>query len=82
VPGRPFSRSHRPESDIRKSLEEHKDDGESEELALAEGEEWQISGATACPEEKTRRQREKYFSRVDFLSIEQLLKKVETDGRV
>ncbi|KAI9698125.1 MAG: hypothetical protein M1836_004127 [Candelina mexicana] len=76
--GRPFSRRQRTKSDIQKSLQEHKDKGdESEELALAEGEEWQISGATACPEEKTRQQREKYFTKVRFLSIEELLKKAE-----
>jgi len=81
---RPFSSiKYRPESEIRKSLEEHKDDApDSLPLALAEGEEWQISGATSCPEEKTRRQREKYFSGVRLLSIKEALEKAKKTGHI
>ncbi|KAH8693801.1 hypothetical protein BGW36DRAFT_383759 [Talaromyces proteolyticus] len=80
--GRQYSRTYRPESEIRESLEKYKNDSESWELAIAEGEEWQISGATCCPEEKTLRQRHKYFSSLHFLSIQELLKKAEATGHV
>lgn len=66
-----------------KSLEEHKNDApDSMDLALAEGEEWQISGATSCPEKKTLRQRSKYFSGVHFHSIKEALSKAQAGGYI
>lgn len=82
IAGRPFARSQRPASDIARSLEESANSGDSDASASAEAEEWQISGAAACPEEKTRRQHEKYFRNLRFLSIEQLLQEAETTGHV
>jgi hypothetical protein len=83
-PDRPFTKTtHRPESAIRQSLVDHRDDPEgSEARELAEGEECQISGALACPREKTLRQRGKYFSRINFLTLEDILQKAETEGKV
>ena len=39
--------------------------------------EFSIDGATACPEEKTLKQREKYFSGMKFSSIKQVLERAE-----
>jgi len=40
--------------------------------------EWMTAGAAACPKEKTLRQREKYFGRMKFASISELLQLAES----
>lgn len=52
------------------------------ELTIAQIEEWGVSGATACPEEKTARQHEKFFKGMEFMAVEEMLRKAETEGRV
>lgn len=39
--------------------------------------EWIVTGATACPKDKTLRQREKYFSGIKFSTLEELLQRAE-----
>jgi hypothetical protein len=51
-------------------------------LAIAEAEEWTISGATSCPKEKTHRQKHKYFPHVDFSTLEEMLRKASIEGHV
>lgn len=46
---------------------------------IAELEEWTVSGATACPKETTLCQRDKYFSEIQFLTVEEMLRMAE-DG--
>ncbi|KAJ5519843.1 hypothetical protein N7463_000296 [Penicillium fimorum] len=80
--GRPFSLTYRSVNDIKASLEQHRNDGDSLQLGLAEAEEWTISGATACPEDKTRRQHAKYFSEIKFSNLEELLIQAETVDKI
>jgi hypothetical protein len=35
---------------------------------------WMISGAAACPKEKTLSQRDRYFSGIKFFTLDHLLK--------
>jgi hypothetical protein len=51
-------------------------------LGLAEAEEWTVSGATACPEDKTRRQLVKYFSKIKFSTLEELLIQAEAVDKI
>ena len=39
--------------------------------------EFSIDGATACPKEKTLRQREKFFGDCKFSTIEEVLKRAQ-----
>lgn len=39
--------------------------------------EFSIDGATACPKEKTLKQREKFFRRCKFSTIEEVLKRAQ-----
>jgi len=80
--GRPFSRSYRSSSDIKNSLEKYQDGTDPLALELAEIEDWTISGATACPEEKTRQEYRKYFSAIRFQTLEELLKQAERVDRI
>lgn len=52
---------------------EHSVDKDTPELEIARVEEWMIAGASACPREKTLRQRAKYFSNVKFSTLVELL---------
>ncbi|KAH8423698.1 uncharacterized protein LDX57_001455 [Aspergillus melleus] len=76
---RPFTTTHRSLEDINRSLA---NPSSKHELAIAEIEEWGVSGATACPEEKTRRQHEEYFKGMEFLSVEEMLKKAKVEGKI
>ncbi len=78
---RPFKRSYRTLEDIAASIKEY-ETNPGLHTDTAEMEEWTITGATACPRETTLRQREKYFSEIHFLTVEEMLRKVETDGHV
>lgn len=80
--GRPLQRSNRTVAEINSSLEKYKNQPDSSELAIAEAEEWTVTGATACPKEKTLRQREKYFKNVEFLSLREMLGLAEREGFV
>ncbi|RAH65258.1 MFS general substrate transporter [Aspergillus aculeatinus CBS 121060] len=79
---RPFERDYRSKEDIETTIQQYEDQPESLELAIAEAEEWTISGATACPKEKTLRQREKFFAGMHFTTVEELLRKAEVEERV
>ncbi|KAK1140882.1 hypothetical protein N8T08_009755 [Aspergillus melleus] len=76
---RPFTTTHRSLEDINRSLA---NPSSKHELTIAEIEEWGVSGATACPEEKTRRQHEEYFKGMGLLSVEEMLKKAKVEGRI
>ncbi|PYI32032.1 MFS general substrate transporter, partial [Aspergillus indologenus CBS 114.80] len=79
---RPFERNYRSEEEIGTTIQQYEDQPESLELAIAEAEEWTISGATACPQEKTLRQREKFFAGMHFTTVEELLWKAKVEERV
>ncbi|RAL15796.1 MFS general substrate transporter, partial [Aspergillus homomorphus CBS 101889] len=80
--GRSFERAYRSKANIEDDIKKYEDQPDSLELAIAEAEEWTISGATACPKEKTLQQREKFFSDIQFTTVGELLKKAEVEGRV
>ncbi|PYH42250.1 uncharacterized protein BP01DRAFT_405220 [Aspergillus saccharolyticus JOP 1030-1] len=67
---------------MAETLERFYDQPESLELAIAEAEEWTVSGATACPKEKTLWQRETYFAGMQFTTVKQLLQQAEREERV
>ncbi|KAL3459570.1 NAD(P)-binding protein [Aspergillus heterothallicus] len=72
--GRTLTRTHRSLEDIQKSLEEFEKDPSCDPLGICEIEQWQASGATSCPKEKTLRQYQKYFSGMNFVKLEEMLK--------
>lgn len=76
---RPFTTTHRSLEAITHSLNAP---STPDELWIAEIEEWQVSGATACPVAKTQRQYEKFFAGMEFMSVEEMLRKAEVEGRV
>ncbi|KAJ5080808.1 hypothetical protein N7456_013518 [Penicillium angulare] len=80
--GQPFTREYRSLADIMRSFESYKDQPHSQELAVIEIEQWTVSGATACPKEKTQRQMMKYFPSIHFLSLEDMLTMAEAKGHV
>ena len=67
---RPMSVTHKSWEEIQHSLANPRD---FEALELAQVEEMMVMGCLACPKEKTLRQREKYFSNVRFIGLEELL---------
>jgi hypothetical protein len=72
--GRTFTRTHRSLEEINAALAAAEKDPWTDPLELAQIEQWEVSGATACPREKTLRQREKYFSSLQFVTIDEMLK--------
>ncbi|KAL9101301.1 MAG: hypothetical protein Q9187_009260, partial [Circinaria calcarea] len=48
------------------------------ELEAAHLDQWTVAGASACPREKTLEQRDKYFGKLKFSSLEELLRLAET----
>ncbi|KAL4914578.1 hypothetical protein BDW62DRAFT_219992 [Aspergillus aurantiobrunneus] len=79
---RPLKRVYRDATYIAASIEKYEKTGENDSEYVPEIEEWTVTGATACPREKTLRQYEKYFSSLRFLTIEEMLEKAEAEGHV
>ena len=46
-------------------------------LEIAHLDQWTIAGASACPRKKTLEQRDKYFGKLKFSSLEELLRLAE-----
>ena len=76
--GRPLKKSYKSREQIQASLMKHARDEDTTELEIAQAEDWHTLGASACPQEKTLRQRAKYFSNVHFSTVEELLRRAET----
>lgn len=75
--GRPLPRTSISVEEIQKNLLEHDKAGDAERYQLAQVDEWMVCGGCAVPIEKTLRQREKYFSRVKFSTLQELLERAE-----
>lgn len=61
--------------EIEDFIAEHvaQDEEDTHGMIIARVEQWMIAGATALPREKTLRQREKFFGRVKFATLQELL---------
>lgn len=61
--------------EVESFIAEHAAPGEEDthEMIIARVDQWMIAGATALPREKTIRQREKYFGKVKFSTLQELL---------
>ncbi|KAL3480188.1 hypothetical protein BJX99DRAFT_254781 [Aspergillus californicus] len=81
---RPFTRKYRTLADIEASMQEYENNpANDEDIGLPEIEHFTVSGAVACPKETTLRQRAKYFSKLHFTTVEELLEMgARTEGRV
>lgn len=80
---RPMPKTFRSAQEIKDFITEHVPRGEEDtpEMIIARVEEWMIAGATALPREKTLRQREKYFGKVKFSALQELLLRAkDNDG--
>ncbi|KAL4773355.1 hypothetical protein BDW60DRAFT_206167 [Aspergillus nidulans var. acristatus] len=79
---RTLTKKYRSAEDIASDIREYESQPDVEDVGVIEVEQWTITGATACPKEKTLRQREKYFSAVHFMSLEEMLSLAESQGHV
>ncbi|KAL4789293.1 MFS general substrate transporter [Aspergillus venezuelensis] len=79
---RPFKRVYRSLAQIAASIEDYKSGVQTHTGFVAELEEWTVSGAAACPKERTIEQHERCFSGMHFITVEELLRKAEVDGRI
>ena len=75
--GRPIPRTRKSVDQIQESIAKHSADGDFVALEAAQIEEMMVMGHLRCPEEKTLRQRAKYFGEVNFLDLKQLLELAE-----
>lgn len=80
---RPMPKTFKSAQEIEDSIAEHVARGEEDtpEVIIARVEEWMIAGATALPRDKTLRQRKKYFGKVKFSALQELLLRAkDNDG--
>jgi hypothetical protein len=77
-----LTKKYRSAEEIASDIREYESQPDVEDVGVIEVEQWTITGATACPKEKTLRQREKYFSAVHFMSLEEMLSLAESQGHV
>ena len=80
--GRPMPRIYKSRALIEESLAKHVADGDFAALELAQVEELMIMGCLNCPKDKTLRQRAKYFGKVEFLDLENMLMLAEKQRSV
>ncbi|KAI9373909.1 major facilitator superfamily domain-containing protein [Aspergillus egyptiacus] len=79
---RPFKRTYHSVDEIEAAVHEYEKKPDNQEVGVVKVEQWTVTGATACPREKTLRQREEYFSAVHFMSLEEMLEKAEREGHI
>lgn len=80
---RPMPKTFKSAQEIEDFIAEHVPRGEEDtpQMIIARVEEWMIAGATALPREKTLRQRKKYFGKVKFSALQELLVRAkDSDG--
>ncbi|KAL4736651.1 hypothetical protein BDV11DRAFT_172715 [Aspergillus similis] len=82
IPDRTLTKKYRSFEDIDSDIREYESQPNVEDVGVVEVEQCTVTGAMACPKEKTLRQREKYFSAVHFMSLEEMLKLAESQGHV
>ncbi|MCJ1404226.1 hypothetical protein MMC11_007451 [Xylographa trunciseda] len=75
--GHPLNKSYRAVDAIEKSIIACMDSEDANGLEIAHRDQWMVAGASACPREKTLEQRDKYFSKVRFSGLEELLRLAE-----
>ncbi|KAL4799553.1 NAD(P)-binding protein [Aspergillus venezuelensis] len=80
--GRSFNRKYRSVEDINASLAKYEKKENREDVGVVELEQCILKGALAVPMEKTLRQREKYFSGINFMSLEEVVLKADKGGRL
>ncbi len=76
-PGRPLPRTNISLEQIQRNLIEHENGGDPDKYVISQVDDWSVSGACALPREKTLRQKEKYFSKLDFVTLSEVLERAE-----
>lgn len=80
---RPMSKTFKSAQEIEDFIAKYAPRGEEDtpEMIIARVEQWMIAGATALPREKTLQQRERYFGKVKFSALHELLLRAkDNDG--
>ncbi|KAL8870811.1 MAG: hypothetical protein Q9174_003229 [Haloplaca sp. 1 TL-2023] len=75
--GKPIEKTYTPAEEIRAFVQANLQNEQEYHVQAVMCDEFSIDGATACPEEKTLKQREKYFSGMRFSNIKEVLAKAE-----
>lgn len=72
---RPMPKTFKSAQGVEDFIAEHagRGDEDTHEMIIARVEQWMIAGATAVPREKTLRQRGKFFGKVKFSTLQELL---------
>ncbi|KAK7034502.1 hypothetical protein VNI00_012349 [Paramarasmius palmivorus] len=69
----PIKKTILPIADIERALEEHAQDEDPSLLWKAFMDEWNVTGASAVPQDVALKQREKFFKGIKFRSIQELM---------
>lgn len=80
---RPLPKTFKSVQEIEDFIAEHAPRCEEDkpEMIIARVDQWMVASATALPREKTLRQREKYFGKVKFSTLQELLLRAkDNDG--
>ncbi|KAL4969862.1 NAD(P)-binding protein [Aspergillus stella-maris] len=80
--GRSLNRKYRSVKDINTSLAEYNKQENREDIGVVELEQCILKGALAVPMEKTLWQRDKYFSGINFMSLEEVVLKADKGERL
>ena len=75
-PGRPLPRTNISCDQIQRSLIEH-EHGDPDKYVISQVDDWMVSGGCALPRQKTLGQKEKYFSKLNFVTLRELLERAE-----
>lgn len=71
-------RNYKTIDEINDALARHADDNPiSDELEMAQVEEMMVKGYLTCPEAKTLRQRNKFFTSINFMGLQDFLEYAE-----
>ena len=71
--GRPLEKLYRSVEEVERTVAAYAGREDAVELENAHRDLWMLAGASACPREKTLEQQEKYFGKLKFSTLEELL---------
>ena len=76
-PGRPLPRTNISSDQIQRNLIEHEHGGDPDKYVISQVDDWMVSGGCALPRQKTLGQKEKYFSKLHFVTLRETLERAE-----
>ena len=77
--GHPLPKTSISRDQVQRNLIEHQNGGDPDKYVISQIDDWMVSGGCALPRQKTLRQKEKYFGKLNFVTLSEMLERAEKE---